>query len=155
MPANQLPLWPLAPQQTSQGGPPFRPLIRSSSERTFVKRYLSLFHQDWAPCLPRVAQDVVRDKIPFAPPVSSHGKASDLRPGVGLGQRCRWLLSATSAGCFFIEPGKRHFQTQESGIVSVVLSSQRTSSFLEGVIFLHRSRQGNWSHLLLLGCEVG
>lgn len=58
----------------------------------FIKRYLSLSYQDGAPCLPSVAQDVVRDKIPLAPAVSTHGKALDLGPGVGLGQRRGWLF---------------------------------------------------------------
>ena len=29
----------------------------------FIKRYLSLLNWDWVPCLSKLVQDVVRDKI--------------------------------------------------------------------------------------------
>lgn len=118
MPVNQPPFGLLGPHQTSAGRSPSQiSLIRGSSKRMFIKRYLSLLNWNWVPCLSKLVQDVVRDKIHLTHLVFTHGKTLCPRPGVCLGQEHVWPLSDISTGCLFIEPGKSHFQTQGRWLV--------------------------------------
>lgn len=118
MPVNQPPFGPLGPHQTSAGRGSFQiPLIRGSSKRMFIKRYLSLLNWDWLPCLAKPVQDVVRDKIHLIHLVFTHENTLCLRPGVCLGQGHVWPILDISTGCLFIEPEKSHFQTQGRWLV--------------------------------------
>lgn len=118
-----------------------------------VKRYLGLLRRDWAPCLPRLVQEVVTDKSHLLILSSPMGSLR-LRLGVRLGQGHVWPRSDISTDDSS-SSSESHTSRPKKGGSSWGSKPTKDLGPTGRVIFLHRGLAGDRSHPFLPGRGVG